>query len=966
MKASTLPLRGLGDARLAIHAASHLPAWLWAIDGTRILWANPTGTRLFGADRLRDFDGRTFGPADPHRRQIAQLAGRLRADAPARLERLRGFGAPLGRLATCACSRLTQADGTDAILIVAMEAAGRAIPLRDRLKRLVEDAEIPLAAFGSDGVFVGASDAARALLGFRDLSEAGLDDARDAALKFGRAETPVGLGQLVLQRVGSGADVGLIALLDPAIAPLPHAPIKTPEPAAHDKSDSEFLFVDEFDDADEPDPTPAPNAPEATTIAEPEVLLSPEPHDEPTVAEIPPEDLMPPRTEPLRFLWEIDARDHFRINSNELPYLIGEDAAASLDAPWKDVALNYASYGRMAAAIASEAAWSGIPLSLPTDHWDEPLTADLSGIPTYQGGEFAGYRGFGVIHDLVALTRLEKAREREARGLAPQSLSAHSPSAPLMDLFDTPPQFSVELPQTDDSQAHDIHPHENVVPLRPTAEGWSPALTPGENNAFNELARELSARLEAEQMAVPAPPPRPKPEPAPPHEDGAGARALLDLSPAPMAVHRGNRLLYANIAFIAQSGHHDLASLQAAPFDPGTLANATSTALDWDGERARALVVSSPPQPETSSEPADDHAEDFGAILDAADEAILMFDAGGAIRAGNRSAARLFGVHGDALLSSELASLFTADTQVAIAPLLQRLNETDHAQAMEARSVVGGRELPLRVTLGRARPGSSNFYAIVRDLTPQKKSESDLAQARRQTERASADKADILARVSHEMRSPLSAIIGFADVMIEQRFGPLGSDRYADYLRDIRGCGERVVAIVDDLLDLSRIETGKRDLAPAPHDLNDLVEQCVLAMQPQANRERIIIRSSLAHPLPQVVADGASLRQIALNLIDNSIHLANPGGQVIVSTVRADSGDVLLRVRDTGHGLNDNEVASALAPFRSADEETTPTQIRLSLTRALAEANSARFTVKPALYAGTLIEVAFSPAQAQA
>ena len=88
-------------------------------------------------------------------------------------------------------------------------------------------------------------------------------------------------------------------------------------------------------------------------------------------------------------------------------------------------------------------------------------------------------------------------------------------------------------------------------------------------------------------------------------------------------------------------------------------------------------------------------------------------------------------------------------------------------------------------------------------------------------------------------------------------------------------------------------------------------------MQPQANRERIIIRTSLAHMLPQVFADARALRQITLNLIGNSIHLANAGGQVIVSTALTDFGEVVLRVRDSGHGLNDNEVAAAMEPFRT-------------------------------------------------
>jgi signal transduction histidine kinase len=187
-------------------------------------------------------------------------------------------------------------------------------------------------------------------------------------------------------------------------------------------------------------------------------------------------------------------------------------------------------------------------------------------------------------------------------------------------------------------------------------------------------------------------------------------------------------------------------------------------------------------------------------------------------------------------------------------------------------------------------------------------------------------------------------------------------------MKDIRASGERVIAIIDDLTDLSRIETGKLDLSFASQNLNDLVEGCVAVMQPQANRERIIIRTSLAHLLPPVVADARALRQIALNLIGNSIHLANAGGQVIVSTALTDFGEVVLRVRDTGHGLNDNEVAAALEPFRTqapSDQAPDGSPVSLSLTKALVEANRAQFQIKTGPRSGTLVEILFSHAVAR-
>jgi signal transduction histidine kinase len=219
------------------------------------------------------------------------------------------------------------------------------------------------------------------------------------------------------------------------------------------------------------------------------------------------------------------------------------------------------------------------------------------------------------------------------------------------------------------------------------------------------------------------------------------------------------------------------------------------------------------------------------------------------------------------------------------------------------------------------------------------------------------------------VRTPLNAIIGFAEVMIGERFGALGNERYAEYMKDIRASGERVIAIINDLLDLSRIETGKLDLSFTTQNLNELVESCVTVMQPQANRERIIIRTSLAHMLPPVVADSRALRQITLNLIGNSIHLANAGGQVIVSTALSDFGEVVLRVRDTGQGLNDNEVAAALEPFRTpppSDQASDNSPVNLSLTKALVEANRAKFQIRTGGRTGTLIEVVFSHATVKA
>ena len=184
-------LRSFSDPRLAVHASTPLPAWLWSTDGTHVQWANPVGAGVFGATNGASLAKKNFGPADVHRRQIAQLAHRLAPTGAIRLERLRGFGAAPGMLVTCFCARLEFAEGSQGILIVTAEPVGRPMPLFERLRHLVEDIDAPVAAFAREGMLVAASRAARPLFGsLHDLSDAGVTQAREEALSQGLSEMP--------------------------------------------------------------------------------------------------------------------------------------------------------------------------------------------------------------------------------------------------------------------------------------------------------------------------------------------------------------------------------------------------------------------------------------------------------------------------------------------------------------------------------------------------------------------------------------------------------------------------------------------------------------------------------------------------------------------------------------------------------------------------------------------------------
>ena len=367
--------------------------------------------------------------------------------------------------------------------------------------------------------------------------------------------------------------------------------------------------------------------------------------------------------------------------------------------------------------------------------------------------------------------------------------------------------------------------------------------------------------------------------------------------------------------------------------------------IHWEGEPAHALVTAAPAQELSHNERAQveraqiereqiertqiereklelaqAEIDELRSILDTATDGVVMVDRQGRIISANRSAQALFDYGAEEFSGRAFTDLFAQDSAAAHEYLDGLVRDGIASLINGGCEVIGrarqGDPIPLFMTIGRIGDGAEKLCAVFRDITPWKKSEEDLVEAKRQAENASSAKSDFLAKISHEIRTPLNAIIGFSEVMMEERFGPIANERYRDYVEDIHASGGHPLSLINDLLDLSKIEAGKLELAFTGVSLNDLTQQCVAIMQPQANRERIIIRTSLPPALPQVVADARSVRQIVLNLLSNSIKFTGAGGQVIVSTALNDNGEVVLRVRDTGVGMTEKELVTALEPFR--------------------------------------------------
>ncbi|MBZ7920499.1 PAS domain S-box protein [Ensifer adhaerens] len=481
---------------------------------------------------------------------------------------------------------------------------------------------------------------------------------------------------------------------------------------------------------------------------------------------------------------------------------------------------------------------------------------------------------------------------------------------------------------------------------------------------------------------------------------------ILDSLPIGMLVHRGDQLLHANPEFLRLTAYGDLDAFaqeggidalfangeEAIDGEPdGTLTlirkdgqlrpvTARLHSIRWDGKSALMLALT--PASVPNAQPAkDDEAlaageqvdrlkteiDELKSILETATDGVVVLGHDGDIRSVNRSASALFNYDEGEIRGKPFAALFAHESQKAVIDYLHGLSGHGVASVLnDGREVIGreanGGFIPLFMTIGRLS-ASNGFCAVIRDITQWKRTEEELRNAKRAAETANAHKTEFLARVSHEIRTPLNAIIGFSDMMASEHFGPVGHPRYIEYAGDIGRSGRHVLDIVNDLLDISKIEAGEMELDFGAVEINDAVSEAVSLVQPQANSQRVIIRTSLSAAVPNVVADGRSIKQIALNILANAIRFTPSGGQIVVSTSYEANGSVILRIRDTGVGMTRSELDQAMKPFRQvttgARKRGDGTGLGLPLTKAMAEANRAHFSITSAPNEGTLVEISF-------
>jgi len=273
------------------------------------------------------------------------------------------------------------------------------------------------------------------------------------------------------------------------------------------------------------------------------------------------------------------------------------------------------------------------------------------------------------------------------------------------------------------------------------------------------------------------------------------------------------------------------------------------------------------------------------------------------------------------------------------------------------RLTASGRALQIR---RRAMPGGA-VVSLYSDVTERKAADTKMAQAWAQAELANRAKSDFLANMSHELRTPLNAIIGFSEILSGEHLGPLKNLRYLEYAHDIHSSGEHLLSIINDVLDMSKIEAGKLDIHEEEIDVSQLLAGSVRMIRERARKQHIEVVCKADDPYHAIFADERAMKQCLLNLLSNAVKFSNEDGRVVIDVHVDADNRTIITVADNGIGMTPEELERALQPFGQAHSSTTRTYggtgLGLPITQGLVEAHGGTLSIVSKPGDGTSVSI---------
>jgi len=346
--------------------------------------------------------------------------------------------------------------------------------------------------------------------------------------------------------------------------------------------------------------------------------------------------------------------------------------------------------------------------------------------------------------------------------------------------------------------------------------------------------------------------------------------------------------------------------------------------------------------------------ERLRSVVQTAKDAISITDSRGNIIFWNGAAEAMFGYTSDEIIGKPVSILMPERFRTIFADAFKKTVLSGEVQSHEAIAERVGRrkdgsEFPIEISDAQWKNKEGVFFtSIMRDITERKRMEEALQEKTRQLEAASQAKSKFLASMSHELRTPLNAVIGFSELLLDGVPGEI-NDEQRDCLNDILSSGQQLLNLINDVLDLSKIEAGRMELKLENLKLVDVIDEVVSTVTPMLDENKHKLAVSVGDGLPQVHADKSRLRQILLNLLGNAIKFTPPGGQLGIKVTREDDW-CQVSVADNGIGIKKEDQEQIFEVFTHAEtlpeEKKEGTGLGLALTKQFVEAIGGRIWVE--------------------
>ena len=360
-------------------------------------------------------------------------------------------------------------------------------------------------------------------------------------------------------------------------------------------------------------------------------------------------------------------------------------------------------------------------------------------------------------------------------------------------------------------------------------------------------------------------------------------------------------------------------------------------------------------------------------IFNIAPEAVITIDRDMNIQLFNQGAERIFGYGADEVLGQPLDMLIPERSRKVHQKHIDGFdNSGDVYRLMDQRTEIAGlrkdgTEFPASASVSKLEIGGEKIFTVMmHDITERKHAQVIMMDAKREAETANRAKSEFLAAMSHEFRTPLNAILGFADILSHQYFGPI-DDKYKEYAEDIHASGEHLLTLVTEILDLSTIEAGKQSLVKEKLSTMEIVGECERIIEEKARSLGIDLITKVPRDLPPLFADRQAIKQILLNLLSNAVKFTPEGGKITVS-VKASKKNTTLKVADTGKGIPSEKIPKLTDPFTRADSDPYLTEkgwgLGLTITKSLVELHDGTLDIQSKVGKGTTVTVTMPNAEA--